>query len=669
MSAEAWSDARYFLKKIFLFATLPDEAVQRVASCLKPVTFPKGAVICLEGDPGNSLLLIQSGRVRVVNQQAPEEQTLAYLGRGDAIGEMGLLTGEPCRATIKTDTLCEALVLTKEAFETLLEGYPGIAVHLSHVLSHRLAMSPQGHLRETTPSELIALVNALALDEQILFTTTLAIALVEQTRRRILLLDLGTPDGAVARALGLRPILSSETMFREEDLHDTQTLQRIINVHPSGLEVISLPYRVLAGRLFPALHPFLNLLKQRYDLTLLLLPDVLQHPVTTALMEEADTLLFVAGESSRVQAGPLWEQSSQLVARAKKRLHTVWLRENTDPPPFPPDIRIPWGEGLVEHFRITGSPYLTSPEQRPTTLMFDRLARRLGKLRIGLALGSGAAYGYTIIGVLRVFEREGIPVDVMAGTSMGALIGSFHAAGKNADELEGIARSITKRWLYERMFWDLTIPRAGMLAGQTVTAFLRDVLGDIEFSELPTPFAAVATDILTGNEVVVNTGKVFRAVRASISLPIVFTPYEHQGRYLVDGGLVNPVPTSVVRSMGADILISINLTSKPELRRALPGLRRAFLAGSHGPNMIEVFFKMIYTMQYEIAQARAESAQVTITPETRNFLWTEFHRAAELIRVGEEAAEPAIPKIKALLPFFADYCRVPLRQPDFATPY
>ncbi|MBI3292336.1 MAG: cyclic nucleotide-binding domain-containing protein [Elusimicrobia bacterium] len=667
--SEAWSDARYFLKKIFLFATLPDEAVQRIADCLKPLSFPKGAVICREGDPGNSLFLIQSGRVRVVDQHEQEEQTLAYLGRGDALGEMGLLTGDPCRATVKTDTPCEVLVLTKETFETLLKGYPAIAVHLSHVLSQRLAMTPQGRLRDTTSSELIALVNALTLDEQILVTTALAIALVEQTRRRILLLDLGTPDGAAARALGLRPILSSEAMFREEDLHDARVLQRILNIHPSGLEVISLPYRVLAGHLFPALHPFLNLLKQLYDFTLLLLPDVLQHPVTTTIMEEADTLLFVAGESTRGQAATLWEQSSQLVAMTKKRLHTVWLRENLDPPPFPADVMIPWSEGLVERFRLSGSPYLHYADQRHTTLMFDRLARRLGKLRVGLALGSGAAYGYTIIGVLRVFEREGIPVDTIAGTSMGALIGSFHAAGKNADELEAIARSITKRWLYERMFWDLTLPRAGILAGQTVAAFLRDVLGDIEFPELQTPFAAVATDILTGNEVVVNTGKVYQAVRASISLPIVFTPYEHQGKYLVDGGLVNPVPTSVVRGMGADLLISVNLTSKPELRRALPGFRRVLLAGPYGPNMIEVFFKMLYTMQYEIAQARTELAHVTITPETRNFLWTEFHRAAELIRIGEEAAEPIIPKIKALLPFFADYCRVPLRQPDFVTPY
>ena len=177
---------------------------------------------------------------------------------------------------------------------------------------------------------------------------------------------------------------------------------------------------------------------------------------------------------------------------------------------------------------------------------------------------------------------------------------------------------------------------------------------------MPIPFATVATDIRSGHEVVIKEGRVADAVRASTSLPILFVPFLHKGRYLVDGGLVNPVPTSTVSNMGADILISVNLTAKPSVRRGLGRYRRSFPLAPRSPSMVEVFFKMIYTMQYEIAQARTEIANVVIAPDCREFLWTDFHRAADIIKIGEVAAEEAASRIKSLLPFFSDYCRVPI---------
>src|SRR5205807_901365 len=139
-------------------------------------------------------------------------------------------------------------------------------------------------------------------------------------------------------------------------------------------------------------------------------------------------------------------------------------------------------------------------------------------------------------------------------------------------------------------------PHSGFLAGQTLSAFLRSVIGTTEFDQLLIPFAAVATDIRSGHEVVLTEGRVADAIRASTSLPIVFRPFLHKGRYLVDGGLVNPVPTSTVAKMGADVLISVNLTAKPSVRRGLGRFRRN-VPLLRAPSMFEIFFKMIYTMQ------------------------------------------------------------------------
>jgi NTE family protein len=141
---------------------------------------------------------------------------------------------------------------------------------------------------------------------------------------------------------------------------------------------------------------------------------------------------------------------------------------------------------------------------------------------------------------------------------------------------------------------------------------------------------------------------------------VLFQPFLYKGRYLVDGGLINPVPTSVVATMGSDVLISVNLTAKPAMRRGLGRRRSLFPLAPRSPNLLEVFFKMLYTMQYEIAQARTEIAHVVIAPDVREFAWTEFHRSEEILKVGEQAAEEAVGKVKSLLPFFADFCRVPL---------
>jgi NTE family protein len=165
---------------------------------------------------------------------------------------------------------------------------------------------------------------------------------------------------------------------------------------------------------------------------------------------------------------------------------------------------------------------------------------------------------------------------------------------------------------------------------------------------------------------VIKEGRVADAVRASTSLPVIFKPFLYKGHYLVDGGLVNPVPTSTVSNMGADILISINLTAKPSLRHGLSRKRPIFPLAPRTPSVAEIFFKMIYTMQYEIAQARTEIANIVIVPDMQNFLWTDFHRSEEILKVGEASAEAAVPRIKSLLPYFSEFCQVPIHPPPHA---
>jgi NTE family protein len=169
--------------------------------------------------------------------------------------------------------------------------------------------------------------------------------------------------------------------------------------------------------------------------------------------------------------------------------------------------------------------------------------------KVGLALGGGYARGLAHIGVLEVFEREGIPIDLIAGTSIGALVGALYAREHDSSLIRKQAMQLD--WIGVTSLVDLTMAKSGFVGGRRVTNLLRRFMGDVKFDELSVPLACVATDIITGEEVVINQGSVLEAVRSSISIPVIFTVVKKEGRYLVDGGLVNQVPVNLARKMGA----------------------------------------------------------------------------------------------------------------------
>ncbi len=180
------------------------------------------------------------------------------------------------------------------------------------------------------------------------------------------------------------------------------------------------------------------------------------------------------------------------------------------------------------------------------------------KKKIGLALGGGAARGWSHIGVLRALEEKNINIDYIAGTSIGAFVGAFYAIGK-LEYLENFALDLD--WKIILSYFDVRFPTKGLLDGNKIYKLVSKNILHKNIEETKIPFCAVATNIKTGNEVRMRTGSIVDAVRASISIPGIFTPFKKDGMYLVDGGLLNPVPVDVVREMGADIVIAVDLNN------------------------------------------------------------------------------------------------------------
>jgi len=181
----------------------------------------------------------------------------------------------------------------------------------------------------------------------------------------------------------------------------------------------------------------------------------------------------------------------------------------------------------------------------------------LKRPKIGLALGSGGSRGLAHIGVIKALEENNIPIDFVAGSSIGTMVGGFYAAGLSIKEIEKIALSTTWRRVFSVLF-DPHL-KQGLIGGEKLKTFIEDYINGKKFEDCKIPFVAVATDLKTGEVVVLNKGEMAQAIRASVSIPLVFKPVKINGRILADGGLSAPVPVEIARNMGADIVIAVNL--------------------------------------------------------------------------------------------------------------
>jgi len=318
-------------------------------------------------------------------------------------------------------------------------------------------------------------------------------------------------------------------------------------------------------------------------------------------------------------------------------------------------------------------------------------------LKIGLALGSGSARGLAHVGVIMALEAYNIPVDIIAGTSIGSVIGSLYASGATVRQLEEVALSIKKS---KTLFMiDPVFPHSGLISGDRIEKMLNQfAIKDKTFDDLNIPFGAVATDVESGAEVILNQGKVIDAVRASISIPGIFTPVKYQNYYLVDGGVVDPVPVDVVKMMGGDIIIAVSLAKispynavlmidketgllkevenledlrinkeespkfkdtndteeitpladeeKSRLKRKIEQVKLKF----EGPNLLEIINQSTDIMGAKITDHSLEGADVVIVPfGIKEINLFDFDEAEMLIKGGIMAGLINIPEIKRVI--------------------
>jgi len=302
----------------------------------------------------------------------------------------------------------------------------------------------------------------------------------------------------------------------------------------------------------------------------------------------------------------------------------------------------------------------------------------LRRPKIGLALGAGVARGWTHIGIIKAMEKHGIKPDVVAGTSIGSVVGGAYVSG-GLERLEIWARNLSKINFFR--FLDFKIRGGGLFGAEKLGKIMEDSFGDIAFDELETPFIAIGCDLMTGHEIWMKEGNMVDAIQASFALPGVFEPVDYQGKWLVDGALVNPVPVSVCRAMGADLVIAVNLSediygkARAE-REGIEGtgtygvfsdkalnpietkgnvsqtIMRQLLGHKRGaPSLFANMVASLNIVQNRLSRSRlaGDPPDIHIAPKCGHIGLMEFHRAEEMIEIGKNAFDQEIDYIKDAL--------------------
>ena len=263
---------------------------------------------------------------------------------------------------------------------------------------------------------------------------------------------------------------------------------------------------------------------------------------------------------------------------------------------------------------------------------FDQILLRSDRPKIALVLGGGAARGFAHVGVIRALEQERIPIDMVVGTSVGSLIGAIYAYDVNSFELEWTAFTLEKEHLFDYALMS-ALTGMGAVKGDKLENFIKTKIPVENIENLKLPYAAVATDLNRGTRVVLDSGSIAKAVRASSAIPGVFQPVQYQGKLLVDGGVVDNIPISVARDMGADIVIAVDIGEN--------------VTNFNLTNLFDVILQAVNIMFNDNVAFRKKDADVLISPAVGNVGMLDFTQKKRVMQAGMEATQKALPEIRS----------------------
>ncbi len=636
-----------FLLKVPLFSSVPSTQIDQIADLFKRETYQKDDIICRQGDPGDSMYVVRSGIVSVFKEIEGKEIYVSDLKRGGFFGEISLLSDADRNATIRVSLDTTVYCLTRENFEILIKNNKSIGLYLSRYYAKRMVLETKNQPGKKNGPVFYA-VSATGPNlggSHFLYTVSYHIS--DESEKRVLVIEPHLEPERIMEKYGLARIvcpdpglftLLPENSYRSEDIrwffHESgfTVLQlnkgfsdRLSEVVPVMMEELQQNYDIIFVNLAHYLTSMERLFVRLCDRTLVLMHNT--HETLEDVRKRLGEIEQICGSRAflgRIRAGVSHLYGQKGIPR--QEMKTLLNLPET------PNI---WVDRSDDAFNDRIDTKKCFPVKGARAV-----AREIAGIRLGIALGAGAARGWAHIGVLKVLEDAGIHIDMIAGTSMGALVGGIYAATASVDQLrkDTIERLPTKRAARKKIF-DYTFPIQGFLQGGKAAKMVRKAVNDADFLDLMIPAYLVGVDILKGEEVVFETGDVTDAIRSSISIPAVFSPYKHKGRWMVDGGLLNPVPVDVLLRKGADMVIAVCIEPRSGGRGE----------ASRAPGIKEMVFRTISIVHGRATGDFAKNADIVLYPDVKDHGWDDFHKGISLMRYGMEECFEHIVEIKKMI--------------------
>ncbi len=635
--------------------------------------YNKGEVIYKEDSAPSAFYCLVSGRVEIYTQDKDgQKSVLEYLHHSKYFGIISLLTNEPHSVTAKAFNDCSVLVIKKEDFDSILKKIPRLAIDLSRTLSRRLKRKDI-HQKIIFESTIISVFSSYSHAGKTLYALNLALSLKKEAHKSVIILELAPCDKINSIPAKLEIPGPKVFELSASGSVDPHALKGCILKSGFGVDLICLSYKPEDEYYVKNLLSILSFLVNDYHYLVLDLPSSMDRPVFN-ILNQSDLIHILS--------------SPELVDLKRTYNLTQRLKEEFE---FHPDkIKVIINEYKLskltheEHREILKhNIFATLPRiefESEERLVLDkpdceyaravrRIARVTGECLVGLVLGVGVGYGFCHIGVLKVLEEEKVPIDVIAGSSVGAVIASLWAAGFSSAEILEI---VSREFKAPKHIWglmDFTFPRVGFIKGKKLQRFLKKYLGSKTFYDLRLPLKIIASDVKRKEPKVLDKGSLIDAVMASCSMPGVFTPFKSKEAMLFDGGVTSPLPTEALLKMGARKIIALNVTpSREDIKRQYEKIKeeitvnlpqdikkrrwfdiKSFLKNRFKTNILDIIFSSVEILQSEVAEKEAKLADVVLHPDTSGLYWMELHRAAEFAKRGEEEARRKLDKIKQVI--------------------
>ncbi len=673
------------VRGIPLFSKLNWLEIRRIAKKAIVEEYKKGDFIRKEGDPPDFFYCLVSGRVQSYKHNFfGHKENVEFIHRGMHLGVISALTGEAHSLTYEALNDSVVLKIPRGDFHNILKYIPQLGVELSQILSKRVRSHVQG-TRSFYESKIISIYSPTKGSGSSTYAVHLALSLQKETKKKVILINIypkqkledESSRGMDASFLDLKHIDGdSEKIF-------SNIVKDNLNIH-----LLNVVFDVGENFLKKQISPLVSTLVGDYHYVIVDLPNEMDDFVLEALTQS--DLIHLVTLDQREDLGLTRRVIDNLELTFKERfkedkIHII-LRSAHDKLDlsfeeigqaldFSVYTVLPFAE--PSSFKPEGhSQYLTiyqCDSHSEYAQAVTRIARQIGGVRIGLALGGGAALGIAHIGIIKVLEEENIPVDIIVGSSMGAIIGGLWAIGNNAENIKKIAQEFSSKGSLFKLIDPVFPPKSGLIAGGSVKRWAKKHFGNKTFYETKIPFKATAYDLIRRQELVLENGLIIDALRKSIAIPGVIEPVRVKDQLIIDGGVLNPLPTNVLADMGIKKIIAVNVLQSPEdvshgfdmFQQAQEQQKRiAFLKSPFqylkfklhqfnnfifSPNIPDIIVRTLQASEYVIAEQSARKANIVIHPDLVGFGWFELYRVDDLIERGEQATRALLPKIKKLI--------------------